>query len=114
MTMTMSGTPNSDACNCKSTPKRSPRCYHKYLKPGALAKLRESKIKARLASRTNQSLLFQCLLSPSSPIQEEEQPLNQDNGIPCFAPPSINLNRPRCLVRKKLFAVTPHFIHPDP
>ncbi|KAK7321070.1 hypothetical protein VNO77_31238 [Canavalia gladiata] len=100
----------------KSTPKRSPRCYHKYLKPGALAKLRESKIKARLASRTNQKLLFKGLLSPaspSSPIQEEEQPLNQDNGIPCFDLPFINLNGPRSLVRKKLFAVTPSFTQPD-
>ncbi|KAK7301301.1 hypothetical protein RJT34_12162 [Clitoria ternatea] len=93
---------------CKSSPNRSPRNYHKYLKPGALAKLRDSKIIAKHASKSSQIFLSQLLLSPTF----TQQPLNEDNGIPCFAP-TVNLNRPSCLRRRKLFAVTPTFTIPD-
>ncbi|KAJ1384395.1 hypothetical protein SESBI_42584 [Sesbania bispinosa] len=98
---------------CNSSPNR---CYHRYLKPGALAKLRDSKITSKhtITSRTQHIALSQLLLplaSPSSPTQQE-QPLNEDNGIPCFdSTVNLLINRPRCLTRKKLFAVTPFFTH---
>ncbi|KAK7301326.1 hypothetical protein RJT34_12187 [Clitoria ternatea] len=97
----------------KSSPKiKSPRCM--YLKPGALAKLRDSKISAEHASRTTQNIsVSQLLLSPSTPTQHEEQALNQDNGIPCFDSSTVNPNRPRCLRSKKLLAVSPTFTLPD-
>ncbi|KAG4954624.1 hypothetical protein AAZX31_14G153300 [Glycine max] len=104
--MTMSTSPH---------PNRSPRLFHKYLKPGALAKLRDSKITSsrHINNRiTTQTSLSQLLLSPSSSPIQQNQPLNQDIGVPCFTPP-IYLNRPHCLVRKKLFAVTPSFTHTD-
>ncbi|TKY45365.1 hypothetical protein E2542_SST20631 [Spatholobus suberectus] len=108
--------PDPKSCTSTSTcsPRRSPRLYHKYVKPGALAKLRDSKITAR---RTSQISLSEMLLltptSPSSPtIQQEYQPLNQDTGVPCFTSP-VSLNRPGCLRRKKLFAVTPSFTPTD-
>ncbi|TKY56192.1 hypothetical protein E2542_SST20634 [Spatholobus suberectus] len=112
--MTMTGSPNQKACT--SSPKRCPRCYHKYLKPGALAKLRDSKITARHNNRrTTQIFLSELLLSPtsaSSPTQQD-QSLNEDNGVPCFAPPICLSHRPRCLLRKKLFAFTPSFTHAE-
>ncbi|KAG4976310.1 hypothetical protein JHK86_035784 [Glycine max] len=98
--------------------RRSPRLFHKFLKPGALAKLRDSKITSsrhKINRRITQISLSHLLLSssPSSSSSssssssiQQDQPLNQDNGIPCFTPP-IYPNRPRCLVRKKLFA---HFL----
>ncbi|KAG4383418.1 hypothetical protein AAZX31_13G066700 [Glycine max] len=104
--------------------RRSPRLFHKFLKPGALAKLRDSKITSsrhKINRRITQISLSHLLLSssPSSSSSssssssiQQDQPLNQDNGIPCFTPP-IYPNRPRCLVRKKLFAVTPNFTHPE-
>ncbi|CAJ1971845.1 unnamed protein product [Sphenostylis stenocarpa] len=100
-----------------SSPRRSPRLFHKYLKPGALAKLRDSKIKERHNQRaTNKNSLHEALLltptSPSSPTQNDYQPLNQDNGVPCFTSP-VNFNNPSCLRRKKLFAITPTFTHTD-
>ncbi|KAK7385226.1 hypothetical protein VNO78_30940 [Psophocarpus tetragonolobus] len=88
------------------SPRRSPRLFHKYLKPGALAKLRDSKIKARHNQRTQMSRSETLLLTPSSPTQH----YNEDNGVPSFTFP---VNRPCCLRRKKLFAVTPTFTHTD-
>ncbi|KAK7301302.1 hypothetical protein RJT34_12163 [Clitoria ternatea] len=111
--MAMRESPNPKAC--RSSPKRSPINYLRFLKPGALAKLRDSKITARHASRSSQISLSQLLLSPTSPFSPTQQgqlPLNEEDGIPCFAP-IINLNRTRCLHRKKLFAVTPVFTHID-
>nr|KYP44580.1 hypothetical protein KK1_033927 [Cajanus cajan] len=49
--------------------------------------------------------------SPSSPPQQD-QPFNEENGVPCFDPPVYH-NRPNCLTRKKLFAVNPTFTNTD-
>ncbi|KAI4298692.1 hypothetical protein L6164_032220 [Bauhinia variegata] len=93
--------------------------FHRYLKPGALAQLRDSKINARSRrcnSLTQKSLcklsslvLTEASISSSSPT-EESNPLNQFDGVPTFA---LRINRPRCLQRKKLFAVTPVFAEND-
>ncbi|KAG4383414.1 hypothetical protein AAZX31_13G066500 [Glycine max] len=108
------------ACTSKSTssPRRSPRLFNKYMKPGALAKLRDSKINA---ARNNQqrtttttqiiALSEMLLLTPTSPSSPTQQ-YNEDNGVPCFDS-AVNLHRPGCLSRKKLFAVTPTFTHTD-
>ncbi|KAF1895179.1 hypothetical protein Lal_00022678 [Lupinus albus] len=88
----------------------------RYMKPGALAKLRNSKITAtnhRYASRKSTSL-SQLLSTPthlSSPYSTDGEQLvspNQDNGIPCFTS-RVDFHRPKCFTRKKLFAVTPTF-----
>ncbi|KAK7290352.1 hypothetical protein RIF29_04701 [Crotalaria pallida] len=91
----------------------------KYLKPGALTKLRNSRITAtyqRYASRNHVRSLSQLLLTPNSPssssTDSEQHSPNQDNGVPCFAQ-RVNSHRPQCLTRKKLFAVTPFFTEAD-
>ncbi|QCE00366.1 hypothetical protein DEO72_LG7g1656 [Vigna unguiculata] len=103
-------------CTTTSSPRRSPRLFHKYLKPGALAKIRDSKIKARNSHRAEKISLYEALLltptSSSSPTQDDDHSPNQENGIPCFTSP-VNLTSPSCLRRKKLFAVTPTFALPD-
>ncbi|KAK9267294.1 hypothetical protein L1049_009717 [Liquidambar formosana] len=68
---------------------RDERLY-KYLKPGALAQLRDFKITGEVS---------------------ENAMLNQPNGLPCFA---LTVNRPRCLHRKKLVAVPPIFVESEP
>ncbi|KAK2408329.1 hypothetical protein P8452_70155 [Trifolium repens] len=102
--MTMRGSPKPNS----SSP--SPR---RYLKPGALAKLRDSKkIKAtrKLQNQMN-NLLDLSQLSPSTPTSSPSPPpQNFDNVVPCFdSTIDTFINRPRCLARKKLFAVTPVF-----
>jgi len=103
-------------CANTSSPRRSPRLFHKYLKPGALAKIRDSKIKARNNQRAAKISLYEALLltptSPSSPIQDDDHLLNQNIGVPCFIS-TVNFTSPSCLRRKKLFAVTPTFTHAD-
>ncbi|XP_022775875.1 uncharacterized protein LOC111317725 [Durio zibethinus] len=74
--------------------------FLKYLKPGALARLRDSRISAR-SHRT--SSVFQ--ISPSSPQSNGGQPFSTAiDGFPCFAETS-RVYGPRCLQRKKLIAV---------
>ncbi|KAI4295897.1 hypothetical protein L6164_035893 [Bauhinia variegata] len=88
--------------------------FHRYLKPGALAQLRDSKFSARSrrhSSLTEKSLSKLSQVPIATPIassfpSEESNPPNQFNGVPTFA---LRINRPRCLQRKKLFAVTPVF-----
>ncbi|CAL5196925.1 unnamed protein product [Lathyrus oleraceus] len=86
------------------SPSLSPR---KYLKPGALAKLRDSnKIKSNKKLRNQMNLLDLSRLSPITP-NSFLPPQNLDNVVPCFD--TTFINRPRCLRRKKLWAVTPIF-----
>ncbi|CAJ1971842.1 unnamed protein product [Sphenostylis stenocarpa] len=95
-------------------PNPSPKSYQKYLKPGALAKLRDSKITLSRHNnrRETHNSLSRLLSSPSfSPIQQD-QFLNHDNTVPCFLLP-IYLRRPCCLLRRKLFPVTPTFTLTD-
>ncbi|CAL0301352.1 unnamed protein product [Lupinus luteus] len=91
----------------------SPRTM-RYLKPGALAKLRDSKVTAtnhryNLRKFTSLSQLLLTPISPSPSMEGEQQDSpNQDNGVPCFTS-RVDFNRPRSLTKKKLFAVTPTF-----
>ncbi|GAV66976.1 hypothetical protein CFOL_v3_10485 [Cephalotus follicularis] len=81
-----------------------PEPYLKYLKPGALARLRDSRISAR-SHRLNS--LLQISLAhrsspPSSPPSNDGQTLvNAFDAFPCFA---ARVYGPRCPQRKKLLA----------
>jgi len=94
-------------------PKSSSPSPRRYLKPGALAKkLRDSKkIKSSRKLQNQMNLLELTPTTPISPPSSSPSPQNLDNVVPCFDP---TVNRPHCLARKKLFAVTPVFIeHTD-
>ncbi|KAL6573849.1 hypothetical protein OROHE_001391 [Orobanche hederae] len=93
----------------RSSAQRSPTpstpSFYMYLKPGALAQLRYSKMAARSKEIGAQTLLALCQLESSSD-SAFSQPHSID-GIPCF---SLRVKSyPRCLQRKKLVAVTPFF-----
>ncbi|KAL4382994.1 hypothetical protein GQ457_15G004370 [Hibiscus cannabinus] len=81
-----------------SLPRSEP--FLKYLKPGALARLRDSRISAR-SHRT--SSLFQ--ISPSLPPSNGGQPSSSAamDGFHCFLP-TARVYGPRCLHRRKLIA----------
>ncbi|KAE8663902.1 putative beta-1,3-galactosyltransferase 2-like [Hibiscus syriacus] len=81
-----------------SLPRSEP--FLKYLKPGALARLRDSRISAR-SHRT--SSLFQ--ISPSFPSSNGGQLSSSAavDGFPCFVP-TARVYGPRCLQRRKLVA----------
>ncbi|EYU27787.1 hypothetical protein ABFS82_13G124800 [Erythranthe guttata] len=83
--------------------------FHTYLKPGALAQLRYSKITARSKKIGAQTMLALCQLklsSVSASSQARSTSLAMD-GIPCFG---LRVKSyPCCLQRKKLTAVTPFF-----
>ncbi|XWS34272.1 hypothetical protein CRYUN_Cryun21dG0026500 [Craigia yunnanensis] len=73
--------------------------FLKYLKPGALARLRDSRISAR-SHRI--SSVFQ--ISPSSPASNSGQSFFAAiDGFPCFTVTG-RVYGPMCLQRKKLFA----------
>ncbi|XP_027344115.1 uncharacterized protein LOC113856483 [Abrus precatorius] len=75
-----------------------PHHFHKYLKPGALARIRDSRISAR-SHRLNS--LSQ--IPPSSPLTNADEPqVNAvDAGFPFFV---ARIYGPRCPQRKKLMA----------
>ncbi|KAG5110983.1 hypothetical protein JHK82_040206 [Glycine max] len=105
--MSTRGNPNPEAC--PFSPKKSTTgCFKfKYLIPGVLAKLRDSKI-TNNRRITQISASDELVLVPPASTQQD-QTLNQENRIPSFALPTYH-NRPSCLNRKKkLFAVTPTF-----
>ncbi|KAE8657392.1 putative beta-1,3-galactosyltransferase 2-like [Hibiscus syriacus] len=81
-----------------SLPRSEP--FLRYLKPGALARLRDSRISAR-SHRT--SSLFQ--ISPSLPSSNDGQLFLSAamDGFPCFVP-TARVFGPRCLQRRKLIA----------
>ncbi|KAK8322668.1 hypothetical protein V6Z11_A12G185300 [Gossypium hirsutum] len=73
--------------------------FLKFLKPGALARLRDSRISARSHRSTS---LFQ--VSPSFPPFNGGQPFSTAmDGFPCFVP-TPTVYGPRCPQRKKLIA----------
>ncbi|KAM7498299.1 hypothetical protein LguiA_022713 [Lonicera macranthoides] len=71
--------------------------YLKFLKPGALAQLRDSKISARCNRFGSQSQI--CLYR--SPSTSGQLPAGELDGLPCFAG---RIYGPRCPQRKKLAA----------
>ncbi|KAL7103032.1 hypothetical protein ACP275_08G155200 [Erythranthe tilingii] len=83
--------------------------FYTYLKPGALAQLRNSKITARSRQIGAQTLLALCQLnlSSDSPFSQQQSPDFAMDGMPCF---NLRISKyPRCIQRKKLIAVTPFF-----
>ncbi|CAJ1956313.1 unnamed protein product [Sphenostylis stenocarpa] len=81
-----------------------PNSFHKYLKPGALARIRDSRISAR-SHRLNAILRHQISLHrpPSpSPLPAADQPqAATDAAFPFFV---ARICGPRCPQRKKLMA----------
>ncbi|PWA93380.1 hypothetical protein CTI12_AA070410 [Artemisia annua] len=71
--------------------------YLRYLKPGALAQLRDSKIK----TITHQIYLNRSISSPvrSPASTQQEEDVNRSPGF------TVRYNGPRCLQRKKLLAL---------
>ncbi|PWA93381.1 hypothetical protein CTI12_AA070420 [Artemisia annua] len=74
--------------------------YLRYLKPGALAQLRDSKMK----TITHQIYLNRTITITSSPVRspvstQQEEDVNRSPGF------TVRYNGPRCLQRKKLVAV---------
>jgi hypothetical protein len=105
-----------------SSPNRN-EPFHRYLKPGALAQIRDSRISAR-THRVNSfhSLYasFQISLHratpPSSPSSnaggQQQPPVNGIDGVPCFAG---RIYGPRCPQRKRLAAAkSVLFLSPSP
>ncbi|KAI3755591.1 hypothetical protein L1987_55395 [Smallanthus sonchifolius] len=93
--------------------------YFRFLKPGALAQLRDSKINARFHLRSPESQICLHRATPSSPtsasrslntsgiIQQQQQDVTgnlttTDAELPFL---SARFYAPRCLKRKKLMAV---------
>ncbi|KAM3701458.1 hypothetical protein ACB098_05G173700 [Castanea mollissima] len=112
----MKGSHNNITGNSYMTTKRK-EGFYRYLMPGTLAQLRDSKITAKWHQKhdleTHMISSFQLALhgvTLSSPNQNNNTPYPRD-AVPCFAS-RINYH-PRCLQRKKLIAVTPVFHETD-
>ncbi|CAL1354205.1 unnamed protein product [Linum trigynum] len=79
------------------SPKPTHCCFQRYLKPGALARLRDSKISAARSLRPKSP--------PPRPDSDHNSPppvpSSDGDGVPCF---SAKLYGPRSLTRKKLVA----------
>lgn len=86
----------------RSSSKRD-EAFHRYLKPGALAQLRDSRISARShrVDSHSQIHLHRTSSPPSSPLPP------QIDAFPCFAGRNYG---PRCLQRKKLVAAKSVFL----
>ncbi|CAH1450269.1 unnamed protein product [Lactuca virosa] len=104
--------------------------YLRYLKPGALAQLRDSKIIAKSHHRSSISQIYLHRVSSLSPLsspsrspnaagvgqQQQEEGTGTvaaaDGGSPCF---SVRFYGPRCPQRKKLMAArSMFFLDPNP
>ncbi|KAG2389856.1 uncharacterized protein HKW66_Vig0179290 [Vigna angularis] len=96
------GNPKSNE-GSSSAERRTRRCS-KYIVPGTLVKMRDSKITHNRSSTQISSAIS---IIPSSTFQQDPS-LNQDNGVPCFDHPMYHA-QPSCFNRKKLFAVMPVF-----
>ncbi|TMW93445.1 hypothetical protein EJD97_011676 [Solanum chilense] len=82
--------------------------YYTYLKPGALAQIRNSKITAKSKVLNNPKTLIVMNLQTSDSEIGVSQPAPIMESVPCFNL-KIKSNRPCCLQRKKLSAVAPIF-----
>ncbi len=110
LSLTMKGISHSSSERSYLTTKRKGG-FQRYLKPGALAQLRDSRIVARWQKHDLQTHIDQLLLHTTTPssslnIGNNNMP-NPSDVVPCFS--SRTNYHPRCLQRKKLVAVTPVF-----
>ncbi|XP_058755877.1 uncharacterized protein LOC131629093 [Vicia villosa] len=88
-----------------------PHHFHKFLKPGALARIRDSKITAR-SHRLNslsQISIYRPPSSPPPPSSTDQPQPNSSEGFPFFA---SAIYGPRCPQRKKLVAAKSVFFVP--
>ncbi|VFQ96231.1 unnamed protein product [Cuscuta campestris] len=85
---------------------RNPQIRYKFLKPGDLAQIRNSRIKSKSRTRDAGTLISLLQENRHSSSPPPENPTMED--LPCFDL-RIKNPRPRCLLSKKLFAVSPVF-----
>ncbi|KAK7272289.1 hypothetical protein RJT34_28792 [Clitoria ternatea] len=88
-----------------------PQNFHKYLKPGALARIRDSRISAR-SHRLNSLCQIPLHRAPLSPLLSDvDQP--QFNAVDAGFPILVaRIYSPRCPQRKKLMAAKSVFFVP--
>ncbi|XP_042519261.1 uncharacterized protein LOC122093074 [Macadamia integrifolia] len=87
--------------SCRSPAKRE-EVFYRYLKPGALAQLRDSKINARSQRRDLQTQIHLYRVTSSSLALSTGTNIQpQIDGFPCFVGRTYG---PRCPQRKKLVA----------
>ncbi|KAG1368340.1 hypothetical protein COCNU_14G008080 [Cocos nucifera] len=94
--------------NAKALPSKIEERLHRYLRPGALARLRDSRISAR-SPRSTLKIPIPRLSAPSSP-QAPPAAAAQMDGSPCFV---IRTYGPRFPQRKKLVAAKSIFFVPS-
>ncbi|XP_004487413.1 uncharacterized protein [Cicer arietinum] len=89
-----------------------PNQFHKFLKPGALARIRDSKITARShrLHSLSQISIYRPLSSPPPPSSTDQPQPNAADGFPFFA---SGIYGPRCPQRKKLVAAKSVFFVPS-
>ncbi|KAJ0982817.1 hypothetical protein J5N97_011072 [Dioscorea zingiberensis] len=80
---------------------------HRFLRPGALARLRDS----RVSARSPRSVSKAQLILPSLPPLPPSPSFDQIDGFPCFA---VRIYGPRHPQRKRLAASKSFFIAPSP
>jgi hypothetical protein len=88
-----------------------PNNFHKFLKPGALARIRDSKITAR-SHRLNslsQISIYRLPSTPPPPSSTDQTQTTASDGFPFFV---SGIYGPRCPQRKKLVAAKSVFFVP--
>ncbi|CAO2823653.1 unnamed protein product [Amaranthus hypochondriacus] len=101
--LSSSPSPPSSTSPPSPTPSPSPS-YNRYLRPGALAQMRDFK----LTTNRRSQICFSLLLLTNSHIQPPTADSNSSMEVgPSFFP--LSPHRPRCLRRKKLAALPPIF-----
>ncbi|XP_010929868.1 uncharacterized protein [Elaeis guineensis] len=98
--------------NAKASPSKIEARFHRYLRPGALARLRDSRISAR-SPRSTLKIPIPRLSPPSSPqttTNAAAAAAAQMDGSPCFA---VRSHGPRFPQRKKLVAAKSIFFIPS-
>ncbi|XP_020238234.1 uncharacterized protein LOC109817407 [Cajanus cajan] len=87
-----------------------PHHFHKYLKPGALARIRDSRISARSHRLNAHKIpLHRAPSTPPAADQPQVTATAADVGYPFFAP---RIYGPRCPQHKKLMAAKSVFFVP--
>ncbi|XP_047336126.1 uncharacterized protein LOC124939725 [Impatiens glandulifera] len=112
---TTTPTQSSSSSSSKKNKSSEKTTYLRYLKPGALAKIRDSRISAMMSSQRNE--LKKIEISPPPPpingmVQSPPAEANDDGSVLCFTG-RMN-NGPRFPQRKKLMAGRSFFFTSPP
>ncbi|KAK9092054.1 hypothetical protein Syun_026965 [Stephania yunnanensis] len=86
-------------CNA-SSPKREDG-FLRYLRPGALAQIRNSRISARSQTPSSQNLIFSSSAATTSQTEMAMMMMMNTESFPCF---ELMIGGPKYPQRKKLFA----------